>query len=631
MMPGAPSDQIRRIEPPGRSGLATLTMLLIVVVVVAALYFGREIFVPMALAILLAFALALPVRWLRRLGLGRVPAVIVAVSLAFVALLAFGLLAAGEIGRLAAGLPSYQRNLEAKIQDFRDAPPGGQLFQRLSEMLQGLDEQINPPPEAQPAEPAATPTTAEPAPEPVPVVIEEPEPPALEVVQRVITPLIGPLATTGIVIVFVIFVLLQREDLRDRLIRLAGTGDLQRTTQALDDAAKRVGRYLLMQLAINIIYGVPVGIGLWLLGIPSPMLWGMLAILLRFVPYIGPLVVAAFPLALALAVDPGWGTLVWTALLFIGLELVVGNVVEPWLYGSSTGMSPVAVIVAAIFWTWLWGPIGLLLSTPLTVCMVVLGRHVPQLAFLDIMLGNQPVLSPAETLYQRLLAGDLGEAIERAEEFLVERPLAAFYDEVAIPALVYCEHDRRRGVLNPEQRAVVADGAIALIEYLAEHDDVTPEAATGKAPAMTVQATALAPPPAAREGVTLCVAGRGNLDEAAARMLAQLLERSGLAARVVPFEAVRSMTLVQLDTSSARAVCLSYLNPDSFAQARYLVRRFRARIPDAAVIVGFWGLISDEPGRREPVAATQADAVAVSLQQAVTELAGVLARRVSDG
>ena len=247
----------------------------------------------------------------------------------------------------------------------------------------------------------------------------------MQIITTVVGPLVSPLATAGIVIVFVIFMLLKREDLRDRFIRLAGSRDLPRTTQALDDAARRVGRYLLMQLVVNTTYAIPIGIGLWLIGIPNPILWGMLCGLLRFVPYIGPIVAAFFPLALAIAVDPGWTTFLLAGAWFIVVELISNNVVEPWLYGASTGLSPIAIIAAAVFWTWLWGPIGLLLSTPLTVCLVVLGRHVPQLAFLDVILGNEPVLEPPELLYQRLLVGDPNEATERAEEYLREHSLAA--------------------------------------------------------------------------------------------------------------------------------------------------------------------------------------------------------------
>ena len=304
--------------------------------------------------------------------------------------------------------------------------------------------------------------------EAVAVVVQEPEPTSRELIQTVVGPLISPLATAGIVIVFVIFMLLKRDDLRDRMIRLVGSRDLPRTTQALNDAARRVGRYLLMQLIVNTTYGIPIGIGLWLIGIPNPILWGMLCTVLRFVPYIGPIIAAFFPLVLAVAVDPNWNTLLWAGALFIVIELISNNFIEPLLYGSSTGLSPVAVIAAAVFWTWLWGPIGLLLSTPLTVCAVVLGQHVPGLAFLDVLLGSEPVLSPPQQLYKRLLVGDAIEATEQAEEQLRESSLAEFYDETLIPALALAEQDHVRGSLGEDQLVRVAESAVAMVENLAE-------------------------------------------------------------------------------------------------------------------------------------------------------------------
>ena len=327
-------------------------------------------------------------------------------------------------------------------------------------------------------------------PDPIPVQIRQPDPAPLQMLQTIVGPLIQPLATTGIVIVLVVFMLLKREDLRDRFIRLFGTGDLHRTTQALGDAAERVGRYLLMQLVVNVAYGIPIGIGLWLIGVPNPLLWGMLSIVLRFVPFIGPIIAAAFPLALSIAVDPGWTMLLWTAALFIVLELISGNIVEPWLYGASTGLSSIAILAAAIFWTWLWGPVGLLLSTPLTVCLVVLGRHVQQFGFLNVLLGSEPVLEPAESLYQRLLAGDPDEASERAEEYLKTHSVLTYFEDVAIPALSMFEHDRARGVLTDERRALVAAGALTLVDNLSEHEDAigqdeAPESRRGTGTART--------------------------------------------------------------------------------------------------------------------------------------------------
>ena len=272
-----------------------------------------------------------------------------------------------------------------------------------------------------------------------------------------ISPLLHPLATTGIIIIFVIFILLQREDLRNRLIRLAGSHDLQRTTAALDDAAARLSRLFLIQLLLNGTFGIVIGIGLWIIGTPSAMLWGILAAVLRFVPYIGAVIAAAFPLALAVAVDPGWSMLLWTLALFLVVEPVVGQVVEPMVYGHSTGLSPVAVVVSATFWTALWGPIGLVLATPLTVCLVVLGRHVDRLEFLDVMFGDRPALSPPEIFYQRMLADDPTEAAEKAEEFLKERSLSSYYDEVALKGLQLAQADAERGALDQERLTKIRD------------------------------------------------------------------------------------------------------------------------------------------------------------------------------
>ena len=263
--------------------------------------------------------------------------------------------------------------------------------------------------------------------------MEPPRPRPLEVIQTIVGPLLAPLATAGLVVIFVIFVLLEREDLRDRFIKLAGAGDLQKSTQAINDAAARVSRYLLMQLVVNLTYGIPIGIALYFIGVPNAVLWGLLAAVLRFVPYLGPFLAALFPIALAIAVDPGWTMLFWVVGLFLMAELVSNNVIEPWLYGSSTGLSSLAIIMAAIFWTTLWGPVGLFLATPLTVCLVVIGRYVPQLEFLGVLLGSDPVLAPEERLYQRLLAGNLEEAVEMAEDYVDEHSSREFYDNVGHP------------------------------------------------------------------------------------------------------------------------------------------------------------------------------------------------------
>jgi len=366
---GADRAEVRTSNTPPTS-LGTLA---VAVVIVVSLYFGREVFVPMALAVLLSFALGPLVLLLRRWHLGRVPAVIVAVLLAFSIIGGIGTFVGTQLAHLAVDLPGYQTNISRKIHSLRASTGKGGVVEVTSKMVKNLDKEIEKPAETSDKtatdQPAAPPQSAQQQ-TPVPVEVRQAASTPLQLIYGVAAPLLQPLTTAGIVIVFVIFFLLQREDLRDRFIRLAGAGDLRRTTVALDDAAKRLSRYLLTQTAVNASFGVLVGSGLWLIGVPNPGLWGILGMLLRFIPYIGPIIAAALPMIVALAVDPGWSMLLWTTGLFLVVELTTGQVIEPWLYGHSTGLSGIAVVVAAAFWTLLWGPIGLLLSTPLT-------NHVP--------------------------------------------------------------------------------------------------------------------------------------------------------------------------------------------------------------------------------------------------------------
>jgi predicted PurR-regulated permease PerM len=385
--------------------LSAVATAILAVIIIMMLYFGREIIIPIALAILLSFVLAPLVGLLQRVRVPRGLAVVGVVIFAFAAIFAMGSLLASQLTQLAGDLPQYQSTISEKIQSFRDTTAGRGTLERASGMLKDLSKELDKPKDAASALGAgAILSPKAPAPlAPVPVEVRPPEPGALESLQSLISPLLHPLATTGIIIIFVIFILLQREDLRNRLIRLAGSNDLQRTTAALDDAAGRLSRLFLIQLLLNGTFGVVIGTGLWLIGVPSAILWGILAAVLRFVPYIGAAIAAAFPLALAVAVDPSWSMLLWTLALFLVVEPIVGHVIEPMVYGHSTGLSPVAVVASATFWTALWGPIGLVLATPLTVCLVVLGRHVERLEFLDVMFGDRPALSPPEIFYQRML------------------------------------------------------------------------------------------------------------------------------------------------------------------------------------------------------------------------------------
>ncbi|WP_372337975.1 AI-2E family transporter [Mesorhizobium sp. LMG17149] len=584
-------DALSAAAPHPRTSLPNVAA---IVTTVAALYFGREVFLPIAIALLLTFALAPLVSALKKIGIPRIAAVIASVLGAFAALGLFSFIVATQVSELAQNIPVYQTNILTKIRSLKETGVGGGILARLSKVVERVGQEID---RQDPSLPAATPE--KPPREPVPVEIVARERP-LQVLQNIVGPLISPLGSAGLIIVVVIFMLLEREDLRDRFIRLVGYGDLHRTTEALQDAAKRVGRYLLMQLVVNIVYAVPIAIGLWALGIPNALLWGLLALALRFVPYIGPIIGMLLPLFLALAVAPGWSLVLWTAALFVVMELITGNIIEPWLYGSRTGLSPLAIIVAAIFWTWLWGPLGLILSTPLTVCLVVLGRHVPQFEFLDVLFGNEPVLEPHARLYQRLLAGDPEEATDHAEEMLEEKYLVEFYDKVAIPALLLGEQDRVRGVMGDLQRRQVAASALVLVANL--DDSAQEEAGEEEAPPVAAEASDDGDPsgedetdlPDGTDMSVLCAGGRGELDDAAAAMLAQVLEVQGATVSKAGFADMEPASIRRLELETVDTVVVGFLNRDSVKHARFLVRRLKRAKAALRVGIVFWSEAGSE-------------------------------------
>ncbi len=421
---------------------------IIAAVIIGALFVGREIFVPIALAILMSFVLAPAVglleRW--RFPTRGQPARRRrdCVHRDFCSRESWSPRKSGNSRRACLAISEL---CKTKIDLLRSVTTAGPL-ERAADVLQNLGKEISRPQNRN--EPATAAPTVEDI-KPIPVEVRSPPPTALENISSLISPLLHPLATIGVVIVFVVFILFQREDLRNRVIKLAGSHDLQATTAALDDAGSRLSRLFLTQVALNTAFGIVIGLGLWMIGVPSAILWGIMAAILRFVPYIGIFIAAFFPLALAVAVDPGWSMLIWAAALIIVTELVVGNAIEPMLYGHSSGLSPVAVVVSATFWTALWGPIGLVLATPLTVCLVVLGRHVERLEFIDILFGDRPALSPPEIFYQRILANDPAEAIDKAEAFLKERSLSEYYEEVALRGLRLAQNDLKRELLAPSR------------------------------------------------------------------------------------------------------------------------------------------------------------------------------------
>ncbi|MCZ4088916.1 AI-2E family transporter [Sinorhizobium psoraleae] len=579
-----PSPRAAFMQTPARAQPSRLPTLAATAAAVAVLYFASEVFLPLAIAILLTFALAPVIAKLRRAGCPRSVAVVGSVTAAFLLLSAFSIVVAMQVSEVAQNLPTYQYNIVEKIRTLKEAGSENQILDRLSRAVERIGTEISRPgPETR--------VSPEPEPERTPLLVEifSPQRP-LEMLRNIVNPLIGPLATTGLVIVVVIFMLFEREDLRDRFIRLVGYGDLHRTTEALQDAGARVGQYLIMQLVVNITYGIPLAVGLWLLGIPNAILWGMLAIVLRFVPYIGPVIAAALPLFLAFAATPGWSLLAWTAALFIALELLSNNVVEPWLYGSRTGLSPLAIIVAAIFWAWLWGPVGLVLSTPLTVCLVVLGRHVPQFEFLEILLGNEPVLDPKERLYQRLLAGDPDEATDNAEEMLEEKYLVEFYDTVAIPALLLAERDRARGALTDAQVAQLAESTrtlVANLEEIASEEEGEEEDVSAQNAEDDDQAGEYDLPLGDGKSV-LCIGGRGELDDVSASMLSQIIRIQGAEVASASHEDLKPGKIRTLAFEGRNAIVVSFLDQDSLRHAKFIVRRLKRLAPATRVGIVLW-------------------------------------------
>ncbi|MDQ6702930.1 MAG: AI-2E family transporter [Pseudomonadota bacterium] len=633
-----------RPEPDQARTLEMLATLFVVVLVVTTLYVGREIFIPIAIAIPVSFVLAPPVLLLRRWGLGRVPSVLTVVLAALVIAFLVSAVLTRQVSELAIDLPKYQATVNAKIVKLRDAAADNALFAKVSAALRNLGE-INPQRPATSSAPAPSDqaknqlTKGQENQPPVPVEVHEPAWGPFAIVETIAGTALSSLETAFIVVIFVIFILLQREDLRNRFIRLAGSSDLHRTTLAMNDAAGRLSRFFLVQTLVNASFGVIVAVGLYFIGVPSPILWGVAAFLLRFVPYFGPIIAAGFPMALAAAIDPGWGMALETVALFLFVESIIGQVVEPWLYGHNTGTSPVAVVISATFWWWMWGTAGLVLSTPLTVCLVVLGRHVERLAFLDVMFGDAPPLTPVENFYQRMLAGDESEVVDQAEQFLKTNSLIDYYDEVALQALLMAQVDLRRGVLDEPRQRRIKETIDEVIEDLSDHVDepAASAPAPGAAPTNSVLKSAGTPPPnEAASGETappnirraglapghesrkpvLCIAGRSFLDEAAAALLAQILEKHGMRATVEPAGALTAGRISRLTAEGARLVCLSYLDADlSTAGARLAVRRLRRRLPEAKILACFW---QSGPGQAsELCAATKADFCATSFKDTV--------------
>ncbi len=551
-------------------------------------------------------------------------------AIAFSAIGSGGWLATNQIVELSSRLPDYKDNLIAKIRNVRHGT--GDKLEKAQQALEDIgaelskdekDEEdkgltqsekprptlgkekewlawLNPQSQMKPEEDE----------EAVAVKVVEMPPSPLNQIQTWLGPLVAPLSTAGMVVVLVIFILVMREDLRNRVVHLLGTSRLYATTEAIEDAAERLSRYLRMQLLINVIYGVVVGVGLSIIGIPNAMLWGVLGTLLRFLPYVGPWIAAAMPITLALAVTKGWSQPLMVITLFVVLELIVNNVLEPWLYGSSIGVSSLGVIIAAIFWTWLWGPIGLVLAMPLTVCLVVLGKYFPQLQFLPVLLGDQSALQPYEHLYQRLLTSDDHEAAKISERYLESSTVTEFYDEVLVPALHLAERDRHADRLSEQQESVLNESARELV------DDLGERVARKIDMVHTDNLEAGSLPVAAN--TVLCIPVRDMADETSAIMLGQLLQTEGFSIDLVSSETLAGETIDQVQGDACRIAFLVMMPPLGTKRGRYLCKRLRQRCPDLRIVaVVLHG--SRLKKLQQRLIDAGADRVVTSLQAAVVE------------
>ena len=590
------------------NGNAKSLALLIVLIVLAVLFFARTVFIPLAFSVLLSFMLAPLVIRLRHWGLGRIPSTAIVVLVAFGILGVLGTIMASQLADLAHKLPEYQHNVENKIESI--SASGGGFIKRISGSFQKFADELTPPP-------ASTHNQA-PEERPVPVEIRRTSFSPVEAIQKILGSIVGALLNVVIVIVFVIFMLIQQEDLRDRLIRLAGSRRVNLTTNMLDDAAGRVSRYLLAQFVVNTGYGLLTGTVLYFIHVPNPLLWGIMAALFRYVPYVGIWVAAVMPAVVALAVRPGWVDVPIVFGVYFGVDLLMYNFAEPLLYGSSTGLSPLAVLVAAVFWTWLWGAAGLLLATPLTVCVVVIGHHVPNLEFLRVLLSDEPVLRPETRFYQRMLAMDAEEAGTVAEEFLKDKSLEELYDSVIVPALSLAEEDRHRGRLDEAKEQFIFQNTRILLEDVAERSEeliaghngnktMSPDKGEGFAK-ITIENTGPAQ--------VLCVPARDDADELAAFMLSQLLRKRGLAAKALTAGISPGAVIEEVERSHVTAAFVTGVPPFAFMHTRYVCRRLRNQFANLKLVAVF--LTESEPGNsnRRP---TAVDATVSSLAEAVSK------------
>jgi len=575
-------------RPNASKDLFHLLAVVATVVAIATLYFARIVLIPFALALLFTFILTPVVKILERIHFWRIPSAVLVVLLSVGACGAVGWTVAKQFSQVVNQLPDYKANIRTKLTSLHWS--SHHALDNASQTMTDIGKDLAAAPTA-PRSGDSTlpqPTLIRPVPQPRPVPVEVVKSPALplESMQDVL----GLMTSALIVLVFTIFMLIRREDLRNRLISLAGDGNLHVITQTLDDASARVSRYLVLQFVVNTCYGVFIGVCLHFIGLPGALLWGVIIGTLRFLPYIGPPLGGIMPLLLSLAVFDGWTRPLIVLGLFVFTELLVSNLIEPLLYGIHTGISSLAILVAAIFWTAIWGPIGLVLSTPLTVCLLVVGRHVPRLRFLQILLGDEPPLTPDSRFYQRLLAMDHDEARQVLENYLEGKTLEELYDSVLIPALSLAEQDRHQNRLEDAHLKFIGQSTRELIdEFWEPRGGVLHAGLDGGEAGESASADSAR---AARSCKVLCLPARDEADELVGIMLAQVLEIAGHQAQCVPLDTAAEM-LAQVKDEKPDVVCISALPPFAIPHARSLYAKLRAQDSKLRILVGLWHFSDD--------------------------------------
>lgn len=594
------TDPTARPTGHGRS-IVTLSTLATIVVVCAILYVARDLFLPLALGMLVTFILTPVVTMLRQAGLRDTPAVILTVGATATLVAAFVLVVVYQLSQIGANLPQYQGNVLTKIDTMLDTGADSQIVQHLQRLVENVSTRL----EAE-TEPSTRALQVE--------VVEKTS--LSDWVTGVIVPALSPVAIFGLIVVVVVFALMERGTLRDRLVQLIGGNNIVATSRLLAEAGSRVSSYLLAQLTVNVIYAVPIGLGLWLLGVPNAPFFGLVTLVLRFVPYIGSVISAVLPLLMAFAISPDWSLVLWVAALFGVVELVTSNVIEPWFFGQRTGVSPLAVIVSAMFWTWLWGPMGLIIATPLTVCLVVIGHHVPSMRLFPIMLGDEPGLAGSARLYDRLLAGQRFAFTEAATSSTDTLYLAEYYDQTAIPALVLAQADHQAGLLSDYQADRIAHAAWTLTEEL---ESVVEDELTAAADGPVEGADTLAAN-GALDGVGRTVAVIGaqtGLDDVAAQMLSQALRAKGAETLALPHRAALASTLPRaLGRFRPDMLVLVSLDPAPTPAIEFQIRQLRRRLPGVRIGISLWAAAEDAPASP---ARTSADFIAHGIERMMAE------------